>query len=93
MAYSFTADLIELEGGGIYGACFSYVTERNRKREHFQYTAADCRKRCRELGGDLPTIRSAKLQDYLAEKYEPEAHLWLGIMQSYETGNWTWLAE
>ena len=90
---SFTAELLELESGEVYGACFLNITEKN--KNHDLYRARDCRKRCRENAGDLPIIRSAIVQKYMLDEVASGAPypIVLGATRSRETGNWTWVPD
>ena len=48
---SFTAQLLPMEDGTMYGACFHRVAHQNVSAKFTYFGAIDCRKRCRELGG------------------------------------------
>ena len=90
--HSFTALMLELESGEVYGACFHLVKERNPKGG--KYRTSDCRKHCRELGADLPVPRSAVVQDYIISHISNAIDsFWIGAVYSPETGNWSYLAD
>ena len=92
--HSFTAQMLELESGEVYGACFHLVKELNLKTFANEYRTSDCRKHCRELGADLPVPRSAVVQDYIinhiSDAIDP---FWSGAVYSPETGKWSFLAD
>ena len=48
---SFTAELLPMEDGTRYGACFRHVAHQNVSGKFENFGAIDCRKRCREFGG------------------------------------------
>ena len=93
----FTAVLIEIESGQVYGACFHLVTKRNGRHAAHEYRASDCRKRCREFGADLPVPRTAEIQKYMMKAFilpNMDKATWLGAKYSLEAGGkYLWLPD
>ena len=92
---SFSAELLELEDGTLYGACFKDGGSSNIEA----FRAVECRQRCREMGGDLPVVPSAIVQKYMETRFMyglgwKARYLdgfWLGATDRLGEGNWTTL--
>lgn len=48
---TFSANLIKMQDGTMYGACFRAITAHNASYDGWKFRAMDCRKRCSEFGG------------------------------------------
>ena len=87
---SFTATLLEVGDGELFGACFRDMHEINGHHK----TAPTCRQSCYQLGveADLPVLPLPQVEAFLLDEVViwPGQHYWLGLTDIAEEGKWTW---
>ena len=92
---AFSAELVELEDGTFYGACYKLggATARSKIR------MTECREACRKLGADLPVLPRQAVEAYAHTRFLDglgplgrfDYGFWLGATDHLAEGNWTWL--
>ena len=81
---NFTAALVQVGDGKVYGACFLATP-------YYYVTFEECRRACLEHGAHLPVFPSQEVEAYFVETVMVDARMyWLGLSDETEEGNWTW---
>ena len=92
---TFSAELVKVGDGTLYGACYKLggTTEITKHR------ASECRRLCRKLGADLPTLKNSAVEAYVHTRFLDglggphrfQRGFWLGATDHLAEGNWTWV--
>ena len=82
---NFTAALVQVGAGKVYGACFLATP--------YDVTFGECRQACLEHGAHLPVFRSQEVEAYFVDTFHEKHHhkrYWLGLSDESDEGNWRW---